>query len=81
MKKQAWHKPGRRACRVLVLDLFITTLFALALLLSFLDELEAGNVFAYRQYMAYLEYIFAGITISFGSFVLVEVLETDKKQR
>ena len=81
MKKRSFHKPGKLACWVLVLDLCLTTLFGVALLVSFLHEMEFGDPHNYTQYTAGLDYIFAGIVLSLASFVAVEVVHTDARTK
>ena len=81
MKKIPFRKPNRLALRVLLLNLFLTTLFAIALLVSCLAEAECGDPPNYQQYMDGLEYIFAGILLSVIGFIAVDAIVADVKGR
>ena len=79
MKKFTIKTPSRRALAVLVLDLAITSLFAVSLLVACLCEGETNNPPNYQQYMDGLEYIFAGLLLSLISFIAVDAVVKDGK--
>ena len=80
MKKIAFQRPSRLALGVFILCLSITTIFAVALLVSNLFELETADPPNYQQYMDSLEYIFAGILLSLIGFVAVDAVVKDKEK-
>ena len=77
MKKLTFQKPTKTALRVFLFDLFLTSLFSVALLVACLVESERASPPNYEPYMDSLEYIFAGILISLISLVAVDAVERD----
>ena len=77
MKKPTFRKPNKLALLVLILNLAITTLFAVALLVACLYEPETADPPNYQQYMDGLEYIFAGILLSLLGFIAVDAVVRD----
>ena len=71
-------KPSRLALSVLILCLFVTTLFAVALLVACLQESETADPPNYQQYMDSLEYIFAGVLLSGIGFIAVDAAVKDR---
>lgn len=80
MKRFTFRKPNKLAVIVLILNLAITTLFAVALLVASLYELETADPPNYQQYMDGLEYIFAGILLSLLGFIAVDAVVADVKK-
>ena len=80
MKQFSFRKPSRLALRVLLLNLFLTTLFAIALLVACLAEAECADPPNYQQYMDGLEYIFAGLLLSLIGFIAVDAVVADCKK-
>ena len=79
MKKIAFRTPSRLALRVLIFNLAVTSLFAIALLVASLCEFETADLPNYQQYMDGLEYIFAGILLSIIGFIAVDAVVADAK--
>ncbi|MBQ7173348.1 MAG: hypothetical protein IJR88_04455 [Clostridia bacterium] len=80
MKKLTFQTPTKTALSVFLFDLFVTTLFAVALLVSCFIEKETGDPPDYLQYMDALEYIFAGILLSLVSLVAVDAVVRDAEK-
>ena len=79
MKKIAFRTPSGLALRILILNLAITSLFAVALLVASLCEMQTADSPNYQQYMDGLEYIFAGILLSVIGFIAVDAVVADAK--
>ena len=80
MKKIPFRKPCGLALRIFTCNLFLTTLFAVSLLVACLAEAESADPPNYQQYMDGLEYIFAGILLSLLGLIAVDAIVTDMKR-
>ena len=80
MKKIPFRKPCGLALRILIFNLFLTTLFAVSLLVACLAEAECADPPNYQQYMDGLEYIFAGLLLSLIGFIAVDAVVADCKK-
>lgn len=77
----SFHPLGKKAQTALRIQLLLTMLFAVVLLISFLNARRIDAVWANSYYAQLAEYIMLDLFICTLSSLVIEALDTDCRQR
>ncbi len=80
LKKIKFPSPTERALKILVLELALVTIAALAVFMTLLVRSPNDAVDAAQRYLFDMEYILTSLVIAVGGFVLTDLCEREQQK-